>query len=55
MHEYRIFWSQEDEAWISVVTDPNLPRCSISGFGGTPQKALEESQTAHSLTGDAYA
>ena len=55
LHEYRIFFSKEDEAWISVVTDPELPGSSISGFGWTPQKALEESQIAHSLTGEAYA
>lgn len=40
-----IFWSDEDESYISVA--PDLDGCSA--FGDTPEEALRELQTAMQL------
>ena len=44
-YTYRIFWSEEDEAYIAEVEE--LEGCSA--FGDTPEQALKEVQTAMQL------
>ncbi len=44
-YTYRIFWSEEDAAYIAEVEE--LEGCSA--FGDTPEQALKEVQTAMQL------
>ena len=45
LYSVLIFWSDEDESYISVA--PDLEGCSA--FGDTPEEALREIQTAMQL------
>lgn len=45
LYERKVFYSAEDKAWIALA--PELPGCSA--FGKTPERALEELDTAIEL------
>jgi predicted RNase H-like HicB family nuclease len=44
-YHIRVFWSDEDDAWIADV--PDLSGCSASG--ASPEQAVREVQTARDL------
>ena len=44
-YEIKVFYSREDKGWIAVI--PELPGCSA--FGKSPEKALNELETAKDL------